>query len=202
MRCCLHIDPRRAAVVTTPPAPMRRLQFTDCMLENRRRRKLSTQRCSTPPAPIPRLRFTDCMLTAPDTLAEVLLRRPHEHIERVCPSLCPALDLSLSLFPPSFAFSPFPPRLIPSDRSLPTHRATASIPQYRLALSARADSRAALLCGSGSSSKHGLAIHQAHTSPPILSSSSTLFPSRLNIRPALLASGRLLRLASSENGPL
>ncbi|KAJ7349585.1 hypothetical protein DFH08DRAFT_1079024 [Mycena albidolilacea] len=110
-------------------------------------------------------------------------------LEHVCPSLCPALDLCLSLLRPAFAFLPFPPRLIPSHRSLPTYCATAAIHQYRLALSARADSCATLLCGSGSANEHGLAIHQAHTSPPILLSSSTFFPSRLTTYPALLASG-------------
>ncbi|KAJ7327643.1 hypothetical protein DFH08DRAFT_968050 [Mycena albidolilacea] len=176
--------PKSRRRLTIPPALIRRLQFTDCMLKGRRRRKLNTQRCSTLPTPIPRLRLTDCiMLSAPGTLT---LTPPYnvayvlaiscdyrsctqENVERVCPSLCPALGLSLSLLPPSFAFSPFPPRLIPSHRSLPTHCATASIHQCRLALAAL----------------------------PILPSTSTLFPSRLNTHPALLASGRLPRLATS-----
>jgi hypothetical protein len=51
-------------------------------------------------------------------------------------------------------------------------------------------------------SAHGFAVHQAYTSPPILPSSSTLFPSHLKTRPALLAFGRLRRLATSENGHL
>ncbi|KAJ7795284.1 hypothetical protein B0H14DRAFT_3496079 [Mycena olivaceomarginata] len=48
-------------------------------------------------------------------------------------------------------------------------------------------------------SARGLAIHQAHTAPPILPSSSTHFPSHLN-PPALLDSGCLRRLATLPYG--
>ncbi|KAJ7749773.1 hypothetical protein B0H14DRAFT_3513590 [Mycena olivaceomarginata] len=200
--------PKSRRRLTIPPAPIRRLQFTDCMLKGRRRRKLNTQRCSTLPAPIPRLRFTDCiMLSAPDTLtltppynfACVLAiscdyrSRTHEHVERVCPLALSALGISLSLLPPFLRFLALPASSHPvsplvtnalRNRIDPSMPAGVGCPSHPAFDRVRAIFITSLL-------------RLGTRKWVLLPSTSTLFPSRLNTHPALLASGRLPRLATS-----
>ncbi|KAJ7803658.1 hypothetical protein B0H14DRAFT_3883886 [Mycena olivaceomarginata] len=116
MRCRLHIDPRRAAVVTTPPAPRRCLQCADCMLESRRRLKLNTRHCSTPPAPFTSLRLSDrsCAFrpqharcnTSARSLSVAITGLALTSASSACgPPLGPAVSLSLLLLlPPLLRF--------------------------------------------------------------------------------------------------
>ncbi|KAJ7803680.1 hypothetical protein B0H14DRAFT_2887240 [Mycena olivaceomarginata] len=235
LRLCPHISSFLYAPVLAPTLETSRAQYTSPRLDtsrafavpaNRRLRlRRSTPTCSLQYSSAAvqfrvraryQLRVPTSRLRARRARVPPARSRPSPILFASSPLLrFLALDI-LDTFPISGLTSPFPPRLIPSHCSLPTHCATGSIHQCRLALSAlaraaRADSRAACSAvpdlpvrhpARAVGSAHGFAVHQAHTSPPILPSSSTLFPSHLKTRPVLLASGRLRRLATSENGHL